>query len=87
LWSRERRRTLGRVLLALPDGIEVVPMQLPTYRMAVISQEHRVSTLGAEAVAAAEHLGATLCVGEGDDGPGIRSAAAVVGLSCVAVAR
>jgi hypothetical protein len=38
-------------------------------------------------VAAAEHLGATLCVGEGDDGPGIRSAAAVVGLSCVAVAR
>ncbi|HLI45480.1 MAG TPA: hypothetical protein VKU92_13550 [Acidimicrobiales bacterium] len=45
----------------------------------MISQEHPVSTLGAEAVAAAERLGATLWVWEGDDGPGMHSAAAMVG--------
>jgi hypothetical protein len=51
-------------------------MQPLAFRMAEISSAHRVSTLGAEAVAAAEHLGARVCVWEGDDGPGIRSACA-----------
>ncbi len=86
-WSPERRRALGRVLLALPAEVEVVPMRLLTYRMAEISSAHRVSTLGAEAVAAAERLGATLCVWDGDDGPAIRAAAAGVGARYVAVAR
>jgi hypothetical protein len=86
-WSPERRRDLGRVLLTVPADVEVVPMRLLTYRMAEISDAHRVSTLGAEAVAAAEHLGATLCVWEGDDGPAIRSAAAGVGTRYVTVAR
>lgn len=73
-WSIERRRALGSRLLRLPDSIEVLPMRSLTYRMAEIAADHRVSTLGAECVAAAEQLGAPLCVWDGDDGPGIRAA-------------
>lgn len=54
-------------------------MRLITHRMAEIVNDHRVSTLGAEAVAAAEHLDAPLLVWSGDDGPGIRSAMATLG--------
>jgi hypothetical protein len=50
-------------------------MRLIGYRVAELAGSQRVSTLGAEAVAAAEHLGASLCVWDGDDGPGIREAA------------
>ncbi len=56
-------------------------MRLIGYRVAEIAHDHRVSTLGAEAVAAAENLGASLCVWDGDDGPGIRKAARAVGVS------
>ena len=86
-WSPERRRALGRVLLAVPADVELVPMRLLTYRMAEISDTYRVSTLGAEAVAAAEHLDGTLCVWDGDDGPAIRSAAAGIGIRYATVAR
>ena len=74
-WSATRRQELARSLLVLRDEIVVVPMREVAYRMAELSAEHRVSTLGAEAVAASEHLGARLCVWEGDDGPGIRACA------------
>jgi hypothetical protein len=73
-WLPEQRRELGRRLLSLPADIEVVPLELLAYRMVEVSHVHRVSTLGAEAVAAAEHLQAPLYVWEGDDGPSIRSA-------------
>jgi hypothetical protein len=73
-WATDKRRALAARLVALPDEIEVVPMRLLTFRMAEISAAHRVSTLGAEAVAAAERMGGPLCVWVGDDGPGIRSA-------------
>ncbi len=86
-WSAEHRRQLGRRLLALPESIQVAPMRTLAYRMAEIAVVHRVSTLGAEAAAAAEHLGATLCVWDGDDGPGIRRAVAAVGASYRTVAR
>lgn len=86
-WPVERRRDLGRTLLALPDTIQVIPVRELAYRMADIAEAHRISTLGAEAVAAAEHLGATLCVWEGDDGPGIRSAIAAVGASYRTIPR
>jgi hypothetical protein len=55
-------------------------MRLIGYRMAELAEGQRVSTLGAEAVAAAEHLGASLCVWEGDDAPGIRQAAGATGV-------
>ncbi len=73
-WSSERRRALGAGLLNLPDSIELVPIRSISYRMAEIAADHRVSTLGAECVAASEHLAAPLCVWDGDDGPGIRAA-------------
>lgn len=75
-WDAERRRALGVRLVTVPDSIEVVPIRDLAFRMAEIADAHRVSTLGAEAVAAAENLTAPLCVWGGDDGPGIRSAMA-----------
>lgn len=80
-WAPEARQALGQRLLSLPDAIEVVPIRLLAYRMAEVADAHRVSTLGAEAVAAAERLDATMCVWEGDDGPGIRAAAAALGVA------
>jgi hypothetical protein len=74
-WSGERRRELGRRLLELPESVLILPMRLIGYRVAELAGSQRVSALGAEAVAAAEHLGASLCVWDGDDGPGIREAA------------
>jgi hypothetical protein len=79
-WAADRRRELGRRLLDLPVSILILPIRLIGYRMAELAEGHRVSTLGAEAVAAAEHLGASLCVWEGDDGPGIREAASATGI-------
>ncbi len=86
-WASERRRQLGSRLLALPAEIEVVPMRSLAFRMAEIADAHRVSTLGAEAVASAEHLGAPLCVWDGDAGPGIRTAAAAVGARYRTISR
>jgi hypothetical protein len=62
-------------------------MRALAYRMAEIADAHRVSTLGAEAAAAAEHLSAALYVWEGDDGPGIRDAVIAVGAPYRTVAR
>jgi hypothetical protein len=86
-WPPELRRELGRSLSILPEVIEVVPMRVLAYRMAEIADAHRVSTLGAEAVAAAEHLGGPLCVWEGDDGPSIRAAMDDVGVGYLTVGR
>lgn len=77
-WGPDQRRALGARLVTLGDDIEVVPLRSLAYRMAEIAHAHRVSTLGAEAVAAAESLNAPLCVWEGDDGPGIRAAIAAL---------
>ena len=73
-WDSDQRRALGKRLLTVPERIEIIPIRLLAHRMAEIADGHRVSTLGAEAVAAAEQLNAPLCVWDGDDGPGIRAA-------------
>ncbi len=86
-WSVERRRALGAKLLSLPENIKVVPVRTISYRMAEIAADQRVSTLGAECVAAAEYLDAPLCVWEGDDGPGIRSAVTSLGLDYRTIRR
>jgi hypothetical protein len=80
-WSPERRRELGRRLLELPQSIEILPVRLIGYRMAELAESQRLSTLGSEAVAAAEYLGASLCVWDGDDSPGIRAAARATGVT------
>jgi hypothetical protein len=86
-WPAERRRELGRRLLALPDIVRVVPMQLLAYRIAEIADANRLSTLGAEAAAAAEHLNAPLCVWSGDNGPAIRTAVTAIGLEYKVISR
>ena len=86
-WSAERRRELGRRLLELPDSILIPSMGLIGYRVAELAESGRISTLGAESVAAAEHLDASLCVWDGDDGPGIRDAARAAGVTYRTVAR
>ena len=78
-WGAEPRRALGSRLLALPADVEVVPLRTLAYRMAELAGGYRVSTLGAEAIAAAESLDAPLCVWTGDDGPGIRGAMEALG--------
>jgi hypothetical protein len=75
------RAALGRALITLPSNVDVVPMQALSFDMAVLAQRHGLSTLGAEAVAAAAALGAPLCVWAGDDGPRIRAVAAAEGVS------
>ena len=79
-WTPEQRRALGADLLALPETVRVVPLASIAFRMAEVADAHRVSTLGAECVAAAEQLDAPLCVWSGDDGPGIRTAMTGLGL-------
>lgn len=74
-WTPEQRLALGRTLVMVTSSIEIVPMQFLTMRMAEIADANRVSTLGAEAIAAAEHLQGALAVWVGDDGLGIRAAA------------
>jgi hypothetical protein len=78
-WSAEQRRALGAQLVALPADVEVVPMRTLAYRMAELAGVYHLSTLGAEAIAAAENLDAPLCVWSGDDGPGIRGAMQALG--------
>lgn len=78
-WPASARRELGRRLVALPDDIAVVPMHTIAFRMAELADIHRLSTLSAEAAAAAEHLDAPLCVWTGDDGPRLRAAIAAIG--------
>ncbi|HXH56261.1 hypothetical protein [Iamia sp.] len=78
-WPSQRRRALGAGLVTLSEHIQIVPIRTLAYGMALVADAHRVSSLGAEAVAAAGHLGAPLCVWEGDDGPSIRAAMAALG--------
>ena len=86
-WPARARQALGRQLVSLPDDIEVVPVRTLAFRMAELVNAFRLSTLGAEAVAAAEHLAGPLCVWTGDDGPNIRSAMADLGANYRTVSR
>lgn len=79
-WTASQRQVLGRVLVTLPDDVTVVPMRELAWRMALLADAHGLSSLGAEAVAAAQQLGAALWVWAGDDGPRIRAAAAAEGV-------
>lgn len=84
-WPTELRRIVGARVADIDAAIHVVPMIDLVHRMAVIGTEFGLSTLGAEAIAACEHLGAPLAVWAGDDGPRIREAAGTLGIRYVAV--
>lgn len=67
------RQALVAALITLPDDITVVPLRDLAWHMGVLVSEHAgLSTLGAEAVAAAEALGARVLASSRDDSPGIR---------------
>ena len=67
------REALVAALVKLPDDILVVPMRDLAWRMGVLVSEHTgLSTLGSEAVAAAEDLGGRVLASSRDDSPGIR---------------
>lgn len=80
-WTLSQRRALAEQLVALPTTVVIVPMRELAFQMAGLAEAHRLSTLGAEAVAAAEHLRGPLCVWDGDDGPHIRAAAETAGIA------
>lgn len=86
-WTTERRQALGRRLLVLPQTMVVVALRSLAFRVAELADLHRLSTLGAEAIAAAEHLGAPLVVWDGDDGPSIRTAASILGIGYLRISR
>jgi hypothetical protein len=86
-WTDDERMALLRALFALPPDVEVVPMRHLAWRMAELADAHRLSSLGAEAVAGAEHLDARLLVSRRDDGPGIRAAARAAGIGYRTLAR
>ena len=86
-WPAARRVELARSLFALPDEITVVQMRVIAFRMAELTDARPLSMLGAEAVAAAEHLDSALVVWSGDDGQNSRAAARSVGVRYHVVVR
>ena len=87
-WDPAERDALVAALVALPDEFEVVPMRALAWRMGQLTAEHRgLSTLSAEAVAAAEHLGARVLVSSRDESPGMRDACRSLKLRHTTLAR
>lgn len=75
------RQALVAGLVKLPDDITVVPMHDLAWRMGVlVSERTGLSTLGSEAVAAAEVLDARVLASSRDDSPGIRLTCEQLGL-------
>lgn len=84
----EERAALVAALIELPNDVTVVPMRQLAWRMGVlVSSQSGLSTLGSEAVAAAEVLDARVLASSRDDGPGIRSCCQSLGLSYQVIAR
>ena len=87
-WDPDERGALIAALVALPDEFEVVPMRDLAWRMGQLIAEHRgLSTLGSEAVAAAEYLGARVLVSSRDESPGMRDACRSLQLRHATLAR
>lgn len=86
-WSADRRRALGRSLISLPDEIRIVSMRALAFDMAVLAEDHGLSSLGSEAIAACQVLDAPLYVDESDHGPRIEAAATANGISYRRVTR
>jgi len=81
-WDPDQREAIVANLVALPEEFAVVPMGELAWRMGVLVSEYsRLSTLGSEAVAAAEALDATVVVSARDDSPGIRRCCDSLGIT------
>ena len=82
------RQALVAALVRLPDDVTVVPMRDLAWRMGVlVSERTGLSTLGSEAVAAAEALGARVLASSRDDSPGIRLTCEQLGIRYSTVDR
>jgi hypothetical protein len=82
------RDAVVAALVRLPLHIEVVPLRQVAWRMGMlVSREQGLSTLGSEAVAAAEVLSARLLASSRDDSPGIRRCCEGLGIPYEVVAR
>lgn len=82
------REALVAALVKLPDAVTVVAMRDLAWRMGVlVSENGGLSTLGAEAVAAAEALGARVLASSRDDSPGIRQSCDRLGIRYATVER
>jgi hypothetical protein len=87
-WSGKERDAVIAGLLALPESVSVVVMADLAWRMGQLVHSHvGLSTLGAEAVAAAERLGARVLVSSRDNGPGIRNACTALKIRHQTLAR
>lgn len=87
-WKEPERHALIAGLVALPDEIAIIAMRDLPWRMGeLIADHHGLSTLGAEAVAAAVFVDGRLLVSARDDGPGIRRCCEVLGIGYSALAR
>ena len=75
------RQPLVAALVELPDEFTMAPMRELAWRMGTLGAiETGLSTLAAEAVAAAESLPARVLASSRDDSPGIRRACGHLGL-------
>lgn len=87
-WSGNEREAVIAGLIALPESFSVVPMTDLAWRMGQLVHEYvGLSTLGSEAVAAAERLGARILVSSRDDGLGIRRACGALDIQHRALQR
>ena len=87
-WDPNERDALVAALVGLPDEFEVVPMRQLAWRMGRLISEHSgLSTLGSEAVAAAEVLNARLLVSSKDDSPGVRGACRILRMRYTTLVR
>ena len=80
-WPDRERRALVAGLVALPEPVTVVPMRELAWRMGELIAGHAgLSALGAEAVASALTIEASVLVSSRNVGPGIRRACEAVGV-------
>lgn len=87
-WADQERRALIAALVALPDEVGIPPMRDLAWHMGELIAEHQgLSTLGAEAVAAAIRVNGRLLVSARDDGPGVRRCCADLAISYRALKR
>lgn len=74
------------VVIDLPDTIELVSLRTLGWPMAeLVHSSARLNLLSLEALAAARHLAADICLAEPDDNASLRSAATAFGVSVRAV--
>jgi hypothetical protein len=73
----ELRTAVTGKLVSLPPEIGTVALRELAWDMGQLAHRHRLNFLGLEALGAARHVGAAICVGLGNVSPRLEGAAAV----------